>query len=151
MCFKMMCPECSTYYLAFHVSESFLIDFTTSNLSPPHFASWKRRLMCITSILIYEFSVLHQVLFVWFTKLCVIDKLSWSGCGSHVPGVMDSIPEDQWCTVSLLYLSTTFTSYHLSVFSQLHLPVFNVWCGTYTCNKRALAQPPPWPPILSIR
>ncbi|KAK4196612.1 hypothetical protein QBC40DRAFT_286926 [Triangularia verruculosa] len=25
-------------------------------------------------------------------------KQSWRGCGSHVPSVLGSVPEDQWCT-----------------------------------------------------
>ena len=24
-------------------------------------------------------------------------KKSWRGCGSHVPQVLDSVPENQWC------------------------------------------------------
>jgi hypothetical protein len=27
-----------------------------------------------------------------------IDNNTWFGCGFHVPSVMDSIPEDEWCT-----------------------------------------------------
>jgi hypothetical protein len=26
------------------------------------------------------------------------DKTTWWGCGKHVPGVMESIPSEQWCT-----------------------------------------------------
>ncbi|KAF8849606.1 hypothetical protein BDZ45DRAFT_680415 [Acephala macrosclerotiorum] len=26
------------------------------------------------------------------------DKITWYGCGNHVPGVMDSIPVDERCT-----------------------------------------------------
>ncbi|PMD31315.1 hypothetical protein L207DRAFT_386693, partial [Hyaloscypha variabilis F] len=29
-------------------------------------------------------------------ELC--KKKAWWGCGRHVPGVMDSIPEEEWCT-----------------------------------------------------
>ncbi len=29
---------------------------------------------------------------------CITDKLAWSGCGNHVPSVMDCIPESDWCT-----------------------------------------------------
>ncbi|KAK0661178.1 hypothetical protein QBC41DRAFT_330600 [Cercophora samala] len=25
-------------------------------------------------------------------------KQSWRGCGSHVPSVLGSVPEDKWCT-----------------------------------------------------
>ena len=25
-------------------------------------------------------------------------KTSWFGCGSHIPGVLDAVPADQWCT-----------------------------------------------------
>lgn len=25
-------------------------------------------------------------------------KTSWFGCGSHIPGVLDSVPVDEWCT-----------------------------------------------------
>ncbi|KAK0736969.1 hypothetical protein B0T21DRAFT_154901 [Apiosordaria backusii] len=25
-------------------------------------------------------------------------KQSWRGCGSHVPSVLGSVPEDEWCT-----------------------------------------------------
>ncbi|KAK1750765.1 hypothetical protein QBC47DRAFT_393492 [Echria macrotheca] len=25
-------------------------------------------------------------------------KTSWRGCGSHIPSVFASIPEDKWCT-----------------------------------------------------
>lgn len=35
----------------------------------------------------------------------LLDKLSWAGCGSHVPGVMDSIPEGEWCVVSLAHFN----------------------------------------------
>lgn len=27
-----------------------------------------------------------------------IGKTSWFGCGAHIPGVLDSIPADEWCT-----------------------------------------------------
>jgi hypothetical protein len=26
------------------------------------------------------------------------DKTTWWGCGKHVPGVMENIPSEQWCT-----------------------------------------------------
>ncbi|PVH94854.1 hypothetical protein DM02DRAFT_175653 [Periconia macrospinosa] len=26
------------------------------------------------------------------------DKATWWGCGNHIPGVMDNIPQEQWCT-----------------------------------------------------
>jgi hypothetical protein len=26
------------------------------------------------------------------------DKTTWWGCGKHVAGVMDNVPEEQWCT-----------------------------------------------------
>ncbi|KAH7026524.1 uncharacterized protein B0I36DRAFT_330813 [Microdochium trichocladiopsis] len=28
----------------------------------------------------------------------VCGKTSWFGCGAHIPGVLDAIPNDQWCT-----------------------------------------------------
>ncbi|KAJ5764486.1 hypothetical protein N7533_003167 [Penicillium manginii] len=30
--------------------------------------------------------------------LIVSDKTTWWGCGSHIPSVMDSIPESEWCS-----------------------------------------------------
>ncbi|KAJ5498250.1 hypothetical protein PEX1_028620 [Penicillium expansum] len=26
------------------------------------------------------------------------NKVTWWGCGSHIPSVMDSIPEGEWCS-----------------------------------------------------
>lgn len=31
-------------------------------------------------------------------KFLRVEKSTWWGCGSHVPMVMDSIPEDERCT-----------------------------------------------------
>ncbi|KAF2134513.1 hypothetical protein P153DRAFT_391849 [Dothidotthia symphoricarpi CBS 119687] len=28
----------------------------------------------------------------------LLDKTTWWGCGKHVPGVMQNIPSEQWCT-----------------------------------------------------
>ncbi|KAF2244628.1 hypothetical protein BU26DRAFT_463277 [Trematosphaeria pertusa] len=25
-------------------------------------------------------------------------KTTWWGCGNHVPGVMDKVPQGEWCT-----------------------------------------------------
>ncbi|ORY07514.1 hypothetical protein BCR34DRAFT_489429 [Clohesyomyces aquaticus] len=25
-------------------------------------------------------------------------KVTWWGCGNHVPSVMDSVPHEKWCT-----------------------------------------------------
>jgi len=25
-------------------------------------------------------------------------KSTWWGCGQHIPGVMDALPESEWCT-----------------------------------------------------
>jgi len=30
----------------------------------------------------------------------IIDKATWVGCGQHIPMVMDSISESDWCTCS---------------------------------------------------
>lgn len=30
--------------------------------------------------------------------LLITDKVTWWGCGSHIPSVMDSIPEGEWCS-----------------------------------------------------
>lgn len=29
--------------------------------------------------------------------IIITDKVTWWGCGSHIPSVMDSIPEGDWC------------------------------------------------------
>ncbi|KAF2739483.1 hypothetical protein EJ04DRAFT_426679 [Polyplosphaeria fusca] len=31
-------------------------------------------------------------------KCSTCNKTTWWGCGKHIPGVMNDIPEDQWCT-----------------------------------------------------
>lgn len=31
-------------------------------------------------------------------KPSATDKATWWGCGNHIPSVMDSIPESEWCT-----------------------------------------------------
>ncbi|KAK4137091.1 hypothetical protein BT67DRAFT_374337 [Trichocladium antarcticum] len=25
-------------------------------------------------------------------------KATWTGCGGHIPSVLDNIPKEQWCT-----------------------------------------------------
>jgi len=39
-------------------------------------------------------------------------KLSWSGCGSHVPGVMDQIPLVERCTCEPKVISSSFFLLH---------------------------------------
>ena len=33
----------------------------------------------------------------WETNSPSTDKVTWWGCGSHIPSVMDSVPESDWC------------------------------------------------------
>ncbi|EFQ99001.1 hypothetical protein MGYG_02012 [Nannizzia gypsea CBS 118893] len=28
----------------------------------------------------------------------VCEQKTWRGCGLHVPGVLDSVPKEEWCT-----------------------------------------------------
>ncbi|OBA22963.1 hypothetical protein METBIDRAFT_34583 [Metschnikowia bicuspidata var. bicuspidata NRRL YB-4993] len=28
----------------------------------------------------------------------ICNHKSWTGCGAHIPGVMDSTPKSDWCT-----------------------------------------------------
>lgn len=68
----------------------FFSDFPSKTIIQNLISSCVWRLPARPAVSVHYISLQKQ-------QLIITDKVTWWGCGSHIPSVMDSIPEGDWC------------------------------------------------------
>ncbi|KAL6828309.1 hypothetical protein V8C40DRAFT_240704 [Trichoderma camerunense] len=81
MCRSATCNNCRKHHSLTHPSLTPIWILTTETLH--HDLHHSQR------------ETLNRTLYLHMSSL---DKATWWGCGNHIPGVLDSVDEKEWCT-----------------------------------------------------